>query len=121
MPINSDENTASNTCVTKAATDPAQTIETSVGQAFCIVISSNITTGYTWEYLPSLDSNKVELIEKHYQPPETNRLGAAGMEFLTFRAQENGKVEISLIYRRSWQTNEQPVMTRKFNVLIKSM
>ena len=116
--VNFGESKASEICNAEITTDPTKLIETSVGQEFCIVISSNASTGFAWEYLPPLGSDKVELIEKSYFAPKTPRSGAAGVELLTFRALESGIVEIQLIYKRNWEANIPPSSTQKFEVVI---
>jgi len=116
--ITQDLKNSSSACIKQVETDTAQAIKTSVGLDFCIAIPSNSSTGYAWEYIPSLDSDKVILIEKHYYAAETNRIGAAGMELFIFSAQASGKLEILLAYRRHWEKDILPVMTRKFEVII---
>lgn len=116
--ITPDLKNSSSACIKQVETDPAQAIKTSVGLDFCIAIPSNSSTGYAWEYIPTLDSDKVKLIENHYYAAETNRIGAAGMELYIFSAQASGKLEILLAYRRHWEKDISPVMTRKFEVMI---
>jgi predicted secreted protein len=113
-----DLKNSSSACIKQVETDTAQAIKTSVGLDFCIAIPSNSSTGYAWEYIPSPDSKKIKLIEKHYYAAESNRIGAAGMELFIFSAQASGKLEILLAYRRHWEKDISPVMTRKFEVII---
>ncbi len=116
--ITPDLKNSSSACIKEVETDPAQAIKTSVGLDFCIAIPSNSSTGYTWEYIPTLDSDKVKLIENHFYAAETNRIGVAGMALFRFSAQVSGKLEILLVYRRHWEKDISPVMTRKFEVMI---
>jgi len=117
--ITPDVKNSSSACIKHVETDPAQAIKTSVGVDFCIAIPSNSSTGYTWEYLPRLlDSDKIKLTEKYYYATENNPIGAAGMQFFIFSAQVSGKLEILLAYRRHWEKDILPVMTRKFEVII---
>jgi len=110
---------ASNESAALVRTDPAQIIVAAVGQEFRIVMSSNITTGYSWELLPPLGTNKARLVEAHYRAPETRLPGAAGMESWTFGALGEGETEIAFGYRRPWEKNVAPVEIRKFTVVIR--
>jgi len=116
--ITQDLKNSSSACIKQVETDTAQAIKTSVGLDFCIAIPSNSSTGYAWEYIPSPDSKKIKLIEKHYYAAESNRIGAAGMELFIFSAQASGKLEILLAYRRHWEKDISPAITRKFEVII---
>lgn len=116
--ITPDLKNSSSACEKQIESVPSQAIKTSVGLTFCVTIPSNSSTGYTWEYLPRLDSDKIKLIEKHYYAAENNRIGATGMELFIFSAQASGKLEILLAYRRHWEKEISPVMTQKFEVMI---
>jgi hypothetical protein len=65
QPVANDSgiNSATNECLAQIETNPAQQIEVLAGHVFCIVLPSNVTTGYAWEYLPSMDSSRVKLID----------------------------------------------------------
>jgi inhibitor of cysteine peptidase len=100
----------------KANIDPEKMISTSVDQEFVIAVDSNPTTGYDWEV--SYDDNMLSLAEEEYSPDkEPGLLGAGGTQYFTFKALKKGDTEITLTYKRSWETDyaEQKV----FNVNIK--
>jgi predicted secreted protein len=117
--ITQDLKNSYSACAKQIESVPEQAIKTSVGLDFCIAIPSNSSTGYAWEYIPRLlDSDKIKLTEKYYYATESNRIGAAGMELFIFSAQASGKLEILLAYRRHWEKDISPAITRKFEVII---
>ena len=86
-------------------TDAEQTISTTVGQEFVIALDSNPTTGYTWE--ESYDEAMLKLVESKYEPgkqAEEGLVGAGGTQYFQFTALQTGKTEITLAYKRSWET-----------------
>jgi len=100
----------------KANIDPGKMISTSVDQEFVIAVDSNPTTGYDWEV--SYDDNMLSLAEEEYSPDkEPGLVGTGGTQYFTLKALEEGNTEITLTYKRSWETDyaEQKV----FNVDIK--
>ena len=100
----------------KANIDPEKMITSSVDQKFVIAVDSNPTTGYDWE--ASYDDNMLSLVEEEYTTDkEPGLVGAGGTQYFTFKALNEGNTEITLTYKRSWETDyaEQKV----FNVNIK--
>lgn len=97
----------------KAYSDPEQTIETNVDNKFDIVLESNPTTGYSWE--ASYDQNQLKLVDKIYEEIEgpEELLGAGGNEIFRFKALKSGETQITMSYKRSWETEvlEQKVFT----------
>lgn len=90
----------------KAYTDPEETIGIGADKEFIILIAleSNPTTGYSWE--ASYDETMLELVEETYEPGEYAQqgvVGAGGTELFRFRALKSGEVEITMVYKRSWE------------------
>jgi len=90
----------------KAYTDPGETIGIGANKEFIILIAleSNPTTGYSWE--ASYDETMLELVEETYELGEyaqQGAVGAGGTELFRFRALESGEVEITMVYKRSWE------------------
>jgi inhibitor of cysteine peptidase len=83
--------------------DPANLIEVEVGEEFAIVLESNQTTGYQWELAEELDTEIVVLVKTEYEAPDTEVMGAAGEEKLTFKAEKLGDTSITLAYVRPWE------------------
>ena len=96
-----------------AYTDSEQVINTTVNQEFTIALDSNPTTGYNWE--ASYDENMLSLEKEEYNPDEKapGLLGAGGTQYYRFQALKVGETEITVTYKRSWETEsaEQKVFT----------
>ena len=96
-----------------AYTDSEQVINTTVNQEFIIALDSNPTTGYDWEV--SYDENMISLEKEEYNPDEKapGLLGAGGTQYYRFQALKVGETEITVTYKRSWETgyDEQKVFT----------
>ena len=88
----------------KAYIDPDKTISVGVNQEFVIALDSNPTTGYDWE--ESYDESALKLVEDRYEPDEKAEglVGAGGTQYFTFKALKAGQTEITLVYKRSWET-----------------
>ena len=89
----------------KTYVDAEKTISVSVNQEFVIALDSNPTTGYDWE--ESYDNNMLSLVEKEYSPDEKapGLVGAGGTQYFRFKALKAGKTEITVNYKRSWETD----------------
>ncbi len=100
----------------KAYTDPEEAIDISASNEFIILIAleSNPTTGYSWQ--ASYDETMLELVEETYELGEYAKIGlvgAGGTELFRFKALKKGEAEITMVYKRSWETEilEQKVFT----------
>lgn len=88
----------------KTYVDAQKTISTSVNQEFVIALDSNPTTGYNWEQ--SHDDNMLKLVEEKYSPDEKapGLVGTGGTHYFRFKALKTGKTEITVTYKRPWET-----------------
>ena len=86
-------------------TDPAQTINAGVNQEFVIALDSNPTTGYNWE--EKHDAAMLNLVESKYEPDKkaTGLVGAGGTQYFQFKALKAGSTEITLTYKRPWESS----------------
>ena len=93
--------------------DSEQVINTTVNQEFIIALDSNPTTGYGWE--ASYDENMLSLEKEEYNPDAKapGLVGAGGTQYYQFQALKVGETEITVTYKRSWETEyyEQKVFT----------
>jgi len=101
----------------KTYTDPDQTIATGPGDEFVIALDSNPTTGYDWQ--GDFDPDLIALVDENYKPDEkaAGLVGAGGTRYFRFTARKTGKTEITLVYKRSWET--EVLETRVFTIEIK--
>jgi predicted secreted protein len=100
----------------KAYTDPSQTIDIGADSEFVILIAleSNPSTGYSWQ--ASYDEGLLELVEESYELgpyAKIGLVGAGGTELFRFKALGKGEAEITMVYKRPWETEvlEQRVFT----------
>ena len=90
----------------KTYTDTGQTISIGVDQEFVIALDSNPTTGYNWE--ESYDETMLRLVESKYELGKRAKqgvVGAGGTQYFRFKALKTGKTEITLAYKRPWETD----------------
>jgi inhibitor of cysteine peptidase len=104
----------------KAYTDPQEEIDISPDNEFVILIAldSNPTTGYSWQ--TSYDEAMLELVEETYELGEFAKqglVGAGGTELFRFKALKKGEVEITMVYKRSWE--EEILQQKVFTVDVK--
>ncbi len=95
-------------------------IQAAVGQEFTIILDSNPTTGYSWEFSSPPDEQIIELIDSSFQPPRTRLKGAGGKQLWIFRAAASGQTTISLKYIRPWEKGIPPVRTASFAVVVEN-
>lgn len=88
----------------KVYTDPAQTISAGINHEFIIALDSNPTTGYNWE--EKHDAAILSLVESKYEPDKkaAGLVGAGGTQYFQFKALKTGSTEITLTYKRPWES-----------------
>lgn len=81
--------------------DSGTTLVIQKGDTFVVELASNPSTGYAW----ALDGELPEVVtlsgDAEYVEPESDALGAAGVERWTFEAAEVGTGEVYLRYWRA--------------------
>ena len=95
-------------------TEPGTIFEVDVGDEVTIVLESNATTGYTWELENPPLADVVRFVDDVYVDPDTDLVGAAGRQELTFEAVGAGTAEISLWYVRTFEDPREPVDRARF-------
>jgi inhibitor of cysteine peptidase len=92
-----------------------QPITVPVGVKFTISVSSNPSTGYSWE--AGFDQSLLKLV-KRYTPSESGLIGAGGVENFEFEGMKPGNTNIYLNYKRSFEPNNPSLKSETFNVTI---
>ena len=92
-----------------------QPITVPVGVSFTISVSSNPSTGYSWE--AGFDQSLLKLI-KRYTPSNSGLMGASGVENFEFEGMKPGSTDIYLNYKRSFEPNNPSLKSETFNVTI---
>ena len=112
---------------TSKAQDPATTPEPVVyesrevelGEMFEIVLEANATTGYSWELI-EIDDDVVQLMESEYiaDPNAEGLVGKGGKTVFRFEAVGSGQTALKIVYRRSWETDVEPLRTQIVQVTV---
>jgi inhibitor of cysteine peptidase len=100
--------------------DPSRTIDVRRGSEFQLELTSNQSTGFRWVLADSAALGPLRLVGTDYEIPwrDRSRAGAGGTETWTFRAASAGTGEISLVYKRPWETRP-PVDSARFRVTVR--
>jgi len=86
--------------------DPEEKIIVGIEDEFVIALDSNPTTGYDWEESYNESMLRLDEAESKYVPDEKAEglVGAGGTQYFRFKALKAGQTEITLVYKRSWET-----------------
>jgi inhibitor of cysteine peptidase len=96
--------------------DNGRQIELQPGQTLVVTLESNPTTGYCWEVAEGVESVLQQTGEAEFQP-QSDLLGAPGVEILRFEATATGQATLTLVYHRPWEKGIDPLET--FSVQVK--
>ena len=98
-------------------TDTGDTVRMKVGQQFKIVLESNPTTGYKWQFAEAYDTTALRLVEYQYvaKPNPDKLVGRGGHEHWLFESLKDGPSTISLQYLRPWDSTS-VAQTAEFKV-----
>jgi predicted secreted protein len=99
-------------------TDPASHIVVNKGDRFSIELPSNATTGYSWEFGTSIDTNYLTVVNSDYKNPDTTLVGAGGTQVWIFEAIQPGSTTIQLEYKRPWEVDVPAIQSAQFDVTI---
>ena len=102
-----------------ALTDPADPIEVQAGETFNIVIDSNPSTGYHWDFTGELDGTVVEFVSSNYTADEPVAPGSGGVDVWTFKAVSAGEAQITLGNYPPGVTTGEPENSVTFDIVVK--
>ena len=94
------------------------TLSVKTNEPFYITLSSNPSTGYEWQVASVSNPDMVRFVDSQYIRPESELLGAAGKQVLTFNALQEGSATIQLEYVRPWETGVPPVSVYVAEVMV---
>lgn len=101
--------------VTVSEQDSGRTIRLNVGDTLLVALSSNASTGYSWELEP-LRRSVLRSVSTSQAGAGGNLLGGGGETIFRFRAEGPGQTQLSLIYRRPFEENIS--LTRVFEISV---
>lgn len=100
------------------AEDAGGVFDIEKGQFVVITLEANPTTGYTWEVKEPVDELVLKQVGDIEFEPQSELVGAGGVQTIRFEVIGEGQVTIELVYHRPWETDVEPLET--FSVQISS-
>ena len=98
------------------ANDNGSQVELKTDQTLVISLEGNPTTGYTWE-VDEVDEGVLRQVGEAEFEPESDAVGAGGVQILHFEPVSSGQTSLDLVYHRSWE-DEQPQETFSIQVTV---
>lgn len=110
---------ANQTELVLTAADAGREIELGRDQALVIALEANPSTGYRWE-VAEIDPPILKLADDEYQPNAEGAMGvgSAGTQRVTFEPVDLGQTQVTLAYRRPWETAVEAANTFAVEVTI---
>lgn len=111
--------TTSDQSAEMTVTDPSKPIEVQAGETFTIVLASNPSTGYHWDFTGELDREIVEFVSNEYEAEEPAMPGSGGVDVWKFKAVSAGQTEITLGSFPPGADVTEPEETVTFTIIVK--
>lgn len=104
--------------VTLGEGDNGHSFTVARGTVISIELQGNPTTGYAWE--SSVGSRAVvnPTNEGDFQPA-SSAIGAGGTYTFQYQALARGRTDVTLLYRRSWETGVEPLKTYRVTIVVR--
>jgi len=99
------------------AADNGSEIELKKGQTLVITLEANPTTGYTWE-IAELGEQVLRQVGEIEFKPESELIGAGGVQIIRFEVVNAGRATLKLVYHRPWETDVEPLRTFSIQVVV---
>lgn len=99
------------------AADDGTTVEIETGQVLSITLEANPTTGYTWEVTESPSEQVLKQVGEIEFEPESDLIGAGGVQLIKFKVVNAGQTSLKLVYHRPWEMDVEPLETFSINVI----
>jgi len=85
-------------------------------EEFLISLEANLTTGYQWNV--DFDNYYIELVDVSYDSENSELIGSGSMEVFKFKALQEGDVDLTFSYLRSWE-EKAPIKKASYKITIK--
>ena len=92
-------------------------VELAKGQMLVISLESNPTTGYSWEVVEPDEAVLRQVGEAEFTP-QSDLIGASGVEVLRLEGTGAGKMTLKLVYHRPWEKDVEPLETFAVEVTV---
>ena len=100
------------------AGDDGSQVELDAGQTLVVNLEGNPTTGYTWE-AAELDEQVLRQVGETEFKPESDAIGAGGVQTLSFETANSGQTTLNLVYHRPWEADVEPAETFSVQVVVR--
>ena len=100
------------------ASDDGNQVELDAGQTLVVSLAGNPTTGYTWE-AAELDEQVLRQVGETEFKPESDAIGAGGVQTLRFETVNTGQMTLKLVYHRPWEEDVEPAETFSVQVVVR--
>lgn len=97
--------------VVLAEGDNGRDIDLTIGSTLLVNLPGNPSTGYTWAVAGDPSPLKLQKASFHKGKKQGGAVGAPGIAVFYFTAKSSGMATLTLVYRRSWEYNVQPMKT----------
>ena len=98
--------------------DNGSTVELTRGQVLNITMEANPTTGYTWDVIEAPDEQVMRQVGEIAFTPESDAIGAGGVQIIRFEVINEGRTSLTLVYHRPWETDVEPLKTFSVQVVV---
>ena len=98
--------------------DDGHQVELHKGQSLEVNLEANPTTGYEWQ-VEDLDEQILRAVGEAEFKPQSNLIGAPGVQTLRFQAVGVGHTMLKLIYHRRWEKGVKPLQTYSTEVSVR--
>jgi inhibitor of cysteine peptidase len=92
----------------RVSLDKDLTIDIKQGQTLEVELEANPTTGYSWDVTGSVNAGVLRQKRKFKYIPESDLVGAGGIQIFYFEGLQRGKAELTFEYRRPWEKDTEP-------------
>ena len=101
--------TAAPMTLTVTTADNGSTVKVGAGGDVLLELRGNPSTGYGWQVTANDDSILLPVAE--WFVPDSDLVGAPGLEKFSFHVMAPGAASLRLVYSRPWETDTPPVQT----------
>jgi inhibitor of cysteine peptidase len=98
--------------------DSGRTVELAKGQTVVITLEANPTTGYTWA-VAELEEHILQRVGEIEFKPQSDLVGAPGVQTLRFQAADPGQTALKLVYHRPWEKGVEPLKSFSLQVVVR--
>ena len=95
--------------LTVTAADNGSTVQVGAGGDLLLELRGNPSTGYRWQV--SANDDSILLPVAAWFVPDSDLVGAPGLEKFSFHVMAPGTASLRLVYSRPWETGTPPVQT----------